>query len=153
MLTGWIWYESHSCRGFVGDFTQCKVVFPLMNVRKDSCNSLPVHFLDFLKVISGSNADDAGQLLEFAFVPILSSHAKTACVKLGLYFCPSRRSSWKSLRFSLFSLSKIFSQDRIILRTEDDVFYLRCKNDGRSGSLLPFFKIFGVLRRTKSLFM
>ena len=58
-----------------------------MNVRKDSCNSLPIHFLDFLKVISGSNADDAGQLLEFVFAAILSSQAKTACVKLALYFC------------------------------------------------------------------
>ena len=93
MLTGWIWYESHSCRGCVGDFTQYKVVCPLMNVREDSCNSLAVHVLDFLKVTSLSNADDAGQLLEFVFGAILSPHAKTACAKFGLYFLSLPRSS------------------------------------------------------------
>ena len=130
MLTGWIWNESHSCRGCVGDFTQYKVVCPLMNVPEDTCNSLAVRVLDFLKVTSLSNADDAGQLLEFVFAAIHSSqtsHAKTACVKLGLYFCRCGGVRGSLFRFSLFSLSKIFSRDGIILRTEDDVFYLRCK--------------------------
>ena len=63
-----------------------------MNVPEHSCNSLAVHFQDFLKVTSASNADDVGQLLEFVLAAIHSSHAetsraKTACVKLGLYFC------------------------------------------------------------------
>ena len=39
-----------------------------------------------LKVTTLSHADDAGQLLEFVFAAIHPSQAKSACVKLGLYF-------------------------------------------------------------------
>ena len=60
------------------------MVCPLMNVPEDICNSLSVHVLDFLKVVSLSNADDAGQLLEFVFAAIHSSQAKTACVKFAV---------------------------------------------------------------------
>ena len=132
MLTGWIWYESHSCRGCVGDFTQYKVVCPLMNVPKDSCNSLAVHVLDFLNVTSLSNADDAGQLLEFVFAAIHSSHAetsraKTTYVRLGIYFCRCGGVRGSLSGFPCFPCqrSSVETESPCVLRTT--FFYVRCK--------------------------
>ena len=99
-----------------------------------------------------SNTDDAGQLLEFVFATIHSSQARTACVKLALYFCRCGGVRGSLLGFPCFPCQRslVETESSCALRT---TFSTCDANDGRSGSLLPFFKIVGVLRRTKSLFM